>query len=51
MNPEDFLDTAATLLLNTRESDYRSAVSRAYYAVYHIRRDDAAEVLGDLVRE
>jgi len=39
MNPEDFLDTAATLLLNARESDQRSCVSRAYYSVYHMLRE------------
>ncbi len=38
MNPEDFLDTAALLLLNSRESDLRTCVSRDYYAVYQMLR-------------
>jgi uncharacterized protein (UPF0332 family) len=37
MDPSDFLATAEDLLAlpTAREADLRSAVSRAYYAVYH----------------
>ncbi len=37
MNYLDFLDTAARLIAtqNPTEADIRSAISRAYYAVYH----------------
>jgi len=45
MNPEDFLETAALLLLNNRESDYRSAVSRSYYAAYHMLRLSLLQII------
>jgi hypothetical protein len=35
MNWSDFLDTASRLALGATEADWRSAVSRAYYAVFH----------------
>ena len=37
MNPLDFLDTAARLIAidNPTEADIRTAISRAYYALYH----------------
>lgn len=36
MNALDFLDTAIRLSASQRESDCRSAVSRAYYGVFHV---------------
>ncbi len=37
MNPLDFLDTAERLIANNpTEADIRSAISRSYYAVYHL---------------
>jgi uncharacterized protein (UPF0332 family) len=39
MNARDFLDLAYDLLGGTREADWRSAVSRAYYAGFHCGRD------------
>lgn len=39
MNGRDFLDVAYDLLGGTREADWRSAVSRAYYAGFHCARD------------
>jgi uncharacterized protein (UPF0332 family) len=36
MKPHDFLDTADELAAGTKESDWRSAVSRAYYASFHV---------------
>ena len=38
MNPRDFLDVANDLLSVTREGHWRSAVSRAYYAAFHVAR-------------
>jgi uncharacterized protein (UPF0332 family) len=38
MSPRDFLDTADDLAAGARESDWRSAVSRAYYAAFHTGR-------------
>ena len=38
MNSRDFLDLAAELILGEREADWRSAVSRAYYAAFHVAR-------------
>jgi uncharacterized protein (UPF0332 family) len=38
MDPSDFLDTANDLAMGSRESDWRSAVSRAYYALFHLAR-------------
>jgi uncharacterized protein (UPF0332 family) len=39
MNGRDFLDVAYDLLGGTREADWRSAVSRAYYAGFHCARE------------
>lgn len=39
MNPRDFLTQASDLLDGSREADWRSAASRAYYAVFHIARN------------
>lgn len=36
MNPHDFLDVADDLLSGEREAWWRSAVSRAYYAAFHV---------------
>jgi hypothetical protein len=38
MNPRDFLDVANDLATGIREADWRSAVSRAYYAAFHVAR-------------
>jgi uncharacterized protein (UPF0332 family) len=35
----EFLATAESLSLGSRESDWRSAISRAYYAVFHQFRE------------
>jgi hypothetical protein len=43
MNPRDFLLVAEDLLEGTREADWRSAVSRAYYAAFLV----AAELFRD----
>ena len=39
MRPEEFLDAADRLTRGTTEGDWRSAVSRAYYGVFHRLRD------------
>jgi len=39
MNPQDFLGLARTLATDTTEAAWRSAVSRAYYAAFHVARD------------
>jgi len=39
MNPREFLDLAITLLGNSAAADLRSAISRAYYAAFHVTRD------------
>ncbi len=36
MNPHEFLDVADDLAVGPREGDWRSAVSRAYYAAFHV---------------
>jgi uncharacterized protein (UPF0332 family) len=36
MSPRDFLDLADELCSATREAGWRSAVSRAYYAAFHV---------------
>ena len=36
MNARDFLDVADELVMGPHESHWRSAVSRAYYAVFHV---------------
>lgn len=38
MNPHDFLDLASELVGGSREVDWRSGVSRAYYAAFHTAR-------------
>lgn len=44
MNGRDFLVLARTLAASGTEAAWRSAVSRAYYAAFHVAR----EMLGDL---
>jgi uncharacterized protein (UPF0332 family) len=39
MNGREFLATARHLTGRGTEADWRSAVSRAYYAVFHVARD------------
>ena len=39
MDGQDFLKTARRLLTGSDESDWRSAVSRAYYAMFHMACD------------
>lgn len=38
MNPHDFLEVANALITGTSEAEWRSAVSRAYYAAFHVAR-------------
>ena len=38
MNPRDFLDVADALVTGDTEAEWRSAVSRAYYAAFHVAR-------------
>jgi len=38
MNGRDFLPLATRLAEGTTEADWRSAVSRAYYAAFHVAR-------------
>ena len=38
MNWRDFLSLAAQLAADTTEADWRTAVSRAYYATFHVAR-------------
>jgi len=38
MNWRDFLPLAARLAAGTTEADWRTAVSRAYYAAFHVAR-------------
>ena len=44
MNGRDFLAVAKNLLAAPTEADWRTAVSRAYYAAFHVAR----QLLGDL---
>lgn len=39
MNPRDFLDVAFDLAGEFREADWRSAISRSYYAAFHVACD------------
>jgi len=39
MDGERFIDTAGHLVNGTAESHWRSAISRAYYAVFHFGRE------------
>src|SRR5262249_17909840 len=36
MNPRDILDVADALITGSKEAEWRSAVSRAYYAAFHV---------------
>ncbi len=38
MNPRDFLDQAGEWVSGVNEADWRSSVSRAYYAAFHVGR-------------
>src|SRR5712671_665398 len=38
MDGSEFLEVAWDLVTGEREADWRSAVSRAYYAVFHVAR-------------
>jgi uncharacterized protein (UPF0332 family) len=38
MNPHDILDVADTLIMGLTEAEWRAAVSRAYYATFHVAR-------------
>lgn len=39
MNPHDFLELANEWITGMREAEWRSAVSRAYYAAFHVACD------------
>ncbi len=39
MNPRKFLDLARRLAAASEEEDWRTAISRAYYAVFHVACD------------
>jgi len=39
MDPRDFLDVAFDLAGEFREADWRSAISRGYYAAFHVAND------------
>jgi uncharacterized protein (UPF0332 family) len=38
MNPRDFLNLANDLTIGSSEAEWRTAVSRAYYAAFHVAR-------------
>jgi uncharacterized protein (UPF0332 family) len=38
MDPEEFLDLAGEWITGTRQGEWRSAASRAYYAAFHAAR-------------
>lgn len=38
IDPHDYLEVAWSLLEGNREAEWRSAVSRAYYAAFHVAR-------------
>src|SRR4051812_2866511 len=44
MNGRDFLSSARRLAAGPDEADWRSAVSRAYYAAFHAARDLLADL-------
>ena len=46
MNPQDFLNTARSLVNSSAESDLRTSVSRSYYAVILFYRNYLAQKLG-----
>ena len=39
MDPTEFLDLAGEWAVGSREGEWRSSVSRAYYAVFHVARN------------
>ncbi len=39
MKPHEFLEVADEWVAGIREAEWRSAVSRAYYAAFHVARD------------
>ena len=39
MNPRKFLDQARRRIMGTVEEDWRTTVSRAYYAAFHVAGD------------
>lgn len=45
MNGEDFLKAAYSLCDGDHEAHWRSAVSRAYYALYHVSAEALAPIL------
>ena len=47
MDEREFLKVALSLLAGASEADWRSAVSRAYYAAFHVARN-LVVVLPDL---
>lgn len=46
MDPQDFLDTASSLVNSPREADLRTSVSRSYYAVILFFRNYFAKEVG-----
>lgn len=44
MNARDYLELAGELAGGSREADWRSAVSRAYYAAFHVARNLLVQV-------
>jgi uncharacterized protein (UPF0332 family) len=38
MDPHDFIEIASELVTGIKEAEWRSAVSRAYYAAFHLAR-------------
>lgn len=44
MNPLEFLDLANDWSVGSREGEWRSSISRAYYAVFHVARNLLAQV-------
>lgn len=45
MNPEDFLVLAERLAAGPDEASLRSAISRAYYAIFHMVLDDLGPIV------
>jgi uncharacterized protein (UPF0332 family) len=43
MDPHDYLEVAWSFLEGDREAEWRSAVSRAYYAAFHVARQLLAQ--------
>jgi uncharacterized protein (UPF0332 family) len=44
MNPLEFLDLADEWSVGSREGEWRSSISRAYYAVFHVARSLLSQV-------